>query len=633
MSVQTSTTLKTYFQTGDFPTQAQFVDLIDSTSGLLDSSYGQTPKTADIISKGPWVDIRAYHTTYGGASATWQAAFVAAAAAAYAAGKPLYLEPGANYTFTTAETGLPYITIMGNNATITEGADITTPMLTFTTTNGSGERLIIRDLIGVGQEVFSGWTGDANDTDGFIRTEHGTVIVENLKMTAFTYGIKVFSPEKTDIRLVDYTGFQTERAATGYNYNAGIFIDGGNDVKISDVRASLVGEAVLVGGTATNVDISHVLGELVVDAIIYVSSADVITIDDIQGSAYDTPDGSGNIGVGVIARGGRINVSNINVRDVAQGVSLTPLYVASPTLQFGVTVNNVVVDDFLAQAVNIAGNSGGTAFFSDVSVSNVTVIERTLGGTTGVLLIGGDADSTATKGWTVSNVTARFTTNTASCRGVQTQYLDSPVLNNITVIHDAYNVGVTQGGITFVNTTNPTLFGFTDVNSKRGVSATDTTGLRGTGIRLTATVIALYESGTTSENQLNDVTSTAAYLNPGPAGASKSVVNFSDNLAVAQNLVADSTVLAITRIRAITCTGAVTSTAAPTIADGYNGQVVRIINVGTGTYTISDQGTLASSNLRLTANTVAIGPRQSVELTYSSTVGDWVQTGLLVTTL
>lgn len=31
MSVQTSTTLKTYFQTGDFPTQAQFVDLIDST--------------------------------------------------------------------------------------------------------------------------------------------------------------------------------------------------------------------------------------------------------------------------------------------------------------------------------------------------------------------------------------------------------------------------------------------------------------------------------------------------------------------------------------------------------------------------------------------------------------------------
>lgn len=40
MAQQTKTTLKSYFETGDKPTQQQFADLIDSLSGTLKDSNG-----------------------------------------------------------------------------------------------------------------------------------------------------------------------------------------------------------------------------------------------------------------------------------------------------------------------------------------------------------------------------------------------------------------------------------------------------------------------------------------------------------------------------------------------------------------------------------------------------------------
>ena len=99
--------------------------------------------------------------------------------------------------------------------------------------------------------------------------------------------------------------------------------------------------------------------------------------------------------------------------------------------------------------------------------------------------------------------------------------------------------------------------------------------------------------------------------------------------STSQTLAAGTALLANAEFVMFTCTGAVTSTAAPTIADGLDGQMLTVLNVGTGTWTISDQGTLASSNLRLTAATVAIAPRNSIQLVYSSTVADWVQVGAL----
>ena len=71
-----------------------------------------------------------------------------------------------------------------------------------------------------------------------------------------------------------------------------------------------------------------------------------------------------------------------------------------------------------------------------------------------------------------------------------------------------------------------------------------------------------------------------------------------------------------------------TMTAAPTVPDGQNGQILQLVNVDTtDTITLQDQGTLANSNLRLSATTIVLGPRDSITLRFSSVVGDWVQVG------
>ena len=105
--------------------------------------------------------------------------------------------------------------------------------------------------------------------------------------------------------------------------------------------------------------------------------------------------------------------------------------------------------------------------------------------------------------------------------------------------------------------------------------------------------------------------------------------------ATAQNITAAGTALTITSsVKQITANNSYTLTATPTIANGEDGQVVTIINVDSAdTITLQDQGTLANSNLRLTNTTVALAPRQSIKLMYSSTVGDWVQVGNLVTVI
>ncbi len=77
----------------------------------------------------------------------------------------------------------------------------------------------------------------------------------------------------------------------------------------------------------------------------------------------------------------------------------------------------------------------------------------------------------------------------------------------------------------------------------------------------------------------------------------------------------------------------VTLTSAPTIADGVDGKELTVLNVGAEAVTLQDQGTLAGSNLRLTAATVVLGPRDSVKLLYSAAVGDWVQVSPVTTVL
>lgn len=76
--------------------------------------------------------------------------------------------------------------------------------------------------------------------------------------------------------------------------------------------------------------------------------------------------------------------------------------------------------------------------------------------------------------------------------------------------------------------------------------------------------------------------------------------------------------------------GSITLTSAPTIANGTDGEEILLYNVGTQDVVLQDQGTLANSNLRLTAATITLTPRDSVRLMFSSTVGDWLQVGAVI---
>jgi len=81
----------------------------------------------------------------------------------------------------------------------------------------------------------------------------------------------------------------------------------------------------------------------------------------------------------------------------------------------------------------------------------------------------------------------------------------------------------------------------------------------------------------------------------------------------------------------LTADGNYTLTSAPTLANGgFEGQEITIINEDTAeTITVQDQGTLASSNLRLSGVSVALAPRDNMRLIWNGTIGDWVQTGFL----
>lgn len=79
-------------------------------------------------------------------------------------------------------------------------------------------------------------------------------------------------------------------------------------------------------------------------------------------------------------------------------------------------------------------------------------------------------------------------------------------------------------------------------------------------------------------------------------------------------------------VRVTLSAGAIVSTATPFIADGSDGQEIWLCrHSDAGALTLSDEGTLAGSNLRLSANTIALGPRDVIGLRFLTAIGDWVQ--------
>ena len=73
--------------------------------------------------------------------------------------------------------------------------------------------------------------------------------------------------------------------------------------------------------------------------------------------------------------------------------------------------------------------------------------------------------------------------------------------------------------------------------------------------------------------------------------------------------------------------GSATLTSTPHIANGQDGQLLIVYNGSGNDVVIRDQGTYASSGLRLVTSSITLGTRDSVMLVYSSTIGDWIQIG------
>lgn len=73
-----------------------------------------------------------------------------------------------------------------------------------------------------------------------------------------------------------------------------------------------------------------------------------------------------------------------------------------------------------------------------------------------------------------------------------------------------------------------------------------------------------------------------------------------------------------------------TATTTPILPDGaVDGQEIRLINVGANSITLTDQDTMAASNLHLTGATVVLAAKQSITLKFVSSLGDWIQTTTL----
>lgn len=113
-----------------------------------------------------------------------------------------------------------------------------------------------------------------------------------------------------------------------------------------------------------------------------------------------------------------------------------------------------------------------------------------------------------------------------------------------------------------------------------------------------------------------------------PTAGLMRIYNVPENV-VQQNITAAATAILANSLRVqLVADANYTLSATPTIASGYEGQMLEITCVDTvDTVTLQDQGTLPASNLRLGAATRALSGRDTLILRYDSFVGDWIEIG------
>ena len=172
--------------------------------------------------------------------------------------------------------------------------------------------------------------------------------------------------------------------------------------------------------------------------------------------------------------------------------------------------------------------------------------------------------------------------------------------NQISANSQILQVNAAGGGKTAAKSTNNTL---TAINSIGGSPTNGTYNLRVTSDNGGPPAFNFYYNGVLSSGSPYSgwPVSTQISIN---GGASAGTLTFTTESSGPGPLVDLTDVVTISDLL-----GDLTLTSAPTIANGSDGEMVTLINTGTsGVLTIQDQGTLSSSNLRLTTTTLAIGP-------------------------
>lgn len=121
----------------------------------------------------------------------------------------------------------------------------------------------------------------------------------------------------------------------------------------------------------------------------------------------------------------------------------------------------------------------------------------------------------------------------------------------------------------------------------------------------------------------NDFTSVAVFFSESGTSSVYFARNGSSRVPT-QTLVAGTAIKAYADVVYITAGSVITLTGTPVIADGFEGQRTTLVNTGTNAITVP-HGT--TNNIRLAgAANLALGQYDSLELTYSTAVGDWIQT-------
>lgn len=201
------------------------------------------------------------------------------------------------------------------------------------------------------------------------------VVIGRLVVTGKSLAAYVDTCHKYSVRTVRNTGFGTPGLAA-VNYHSTVFIRGGNDGGVKDVRAKSVGDAVAVGNTALRGSITDIHGEDCVDNFIYISSGHGWSISDFT-SYQSVPTGSS----AVKTRGNGHSISNGHIEGHQNGITMSPLdgSVADAYGSGGhsASVETVTIENVQAYGIllsSITGSLGQQLFLRDAAVIGCPII-------------------------------------------------------------------------------------------------------------------------------------------------------------------------------------------------------------------------------------------------------------------